>query len=225
MRDTHRIVPVGGAPLAPVQFEELAQFLERRLLAIISSPGNCAGLSRRWDGLPMATVFFVSCPHCDDTVDAYLGVHTGLGPPTLKCVRCRKKFATNRKEWPQMSPGRKAWFVFFSVVCIAAGAFMGGFMNAIAFRTGYTLKETVALDDSAFNRLFYPAVALWVALLTLFQGYRVHCSIRRFYQNSKRLPRAPWWSLQVGAQVKVVFVILGLSALAFLLGLLARAGR
>ena len=173
----------------------------------------------------MGTVFLVSCPNCDDTVDAYLGIHTGLGPPRLKCGRCGKKFPTGRREWPEMSPGRKGWFVFFSLVCICAGAFLAGAMNALAFRAGYTLKETVALEDPAFTRVMYPLVGFWAVLLILLQGYRVHCSIRRWQRPTRRLPRAPWWSLQLGAQIKVAFVAIGLSVVAFLVGLIARAAR
>ena len=167
----------------------------------------------------MSIVWF-ECEHCKHNTEAHLIIFSGLGPPRRRCGKCGRPYRNDRREWPEMGPWQRAWFVAYSLAAAVAVGCLAAAMSAADFGAGRELSGEVYL-----NRYWVVGTGmglLWGSLILLIQTYRVSCSRQRFAAG-KRIYDGPLWNLQTEVLLKVMGGLFTSVVLIGLIGLLSRA--
>jgi hypothetical protein len=168
----------------------------------------------------MAVIWF-KCERCGHNTEAHLAVFSGLGPPRRRCGKCGKSYRNDRREWPELGPWRRAWFVAYSLAAAVAVGCLAGVMSAAAFGAGRELSGEVWLGRYWLAGMLMGV--LWGGLVLLLQLFRLSCSVQRF-EAQERVYDGPFWNLQVDVLLKVLGALFASVALVALLGLFSRVG-
>ncbi len=146
------------------------------------------------------------CVACRAAFDVHLlGVRSGLGPPTAKCLRCGALTATGRAEWPALGARGRLRLGLVTAVYAALVACVGAndLFGVHLMRQGkYPENDPLRFDDPLFIRL---AIACGLATVAL-QGLRVALSVRRARAAAPEPPLASVFApdLNFGVQLKVL---------------------
>jgi hypothetical protein len=137
------------------------------------------------------------CGNCNATIRVGIGgFASGLGPTLIECRKCGTVIRTNFTEWPALTRGRKAWYIFASLVYSACGGFIGGL--GLIFAVGMMNPRA---DDSWVPLLF----GVWAVLIAVIQCVRVVRSIRRV-RDAVLVAGGPAARLDVNVQVPLMCV-------------------
>ena len=165
--------------------------------------------------LPLAIVRpgHVRCPYCLQLAEQYVvGLSSGLGPPLMQCRKCGGLFLSLRREWIDMPPWRKAWFVAASV--LYAEALAVGVAAATAFAL-FVVRASLPVWAVVLH------AAGWAAAVPVVQGWRIARSLRRTRSPERTPYRPSRWSLDHGWALRfmagAVLTTVALAWLAYLL--------
>lgn len=151
------------------------------------------------------------CPQCHRAIDNKMfGVSTRLGPPLVRCPKCRTQFRTDRREWAELSRAERVRFFLLTTLYLGGCGVTGAFAYQGLYCTIFFGKcSGVGVDYWTWVSAA-PGGALFGILVLLTQWHRVRTSQARMAAPAPVVvvPRA--WDLQLGLQNKfrAVFIVL-----------------